>query len=51
MRNAVGGQMDRATINNGAFDCERVMRAGMRGSQMVPCGECLLGILFANRPL
>lgn len=46
----VGGQGERS-INREAGDGEGVMEAGMCGSQMVPCGECLPVILFANRSL
>lgn len=41
----------RASINREAGDCEGVTETGMRGGQMVPCGECLPVILFANRSL
>lgn len=48
----VGGWVDRrVSINREARDGEGVTEAGICGSQMVPCGECLPVILFANRSL
>lgn len=41
----------KTSINRGGDDGEGVMKAGMCGSQMVPCGKCLPVILFANRSL
>lgn len=46
-----GWMARRASINRETSDGEGVMKAGMCGSQMVPCGECLPVILFANRSL
>lgn len=47
----VGGWTGEQSINREAGDGEGVMEAGMCGSQMVPCGEYLPVILFANRSL
>lgn len=52
LQDAMCGWVDRrASINREGGDGEGVMEAGMCGSQMVPCGECLPVILFANRSL
>lgn len=52
LQDAMCGWLDRrVSINRETGDGEGVMEAGMCGSQMVPCGECLPVILFANRSL
>lgn len=51
-RSSVCGRVDQRTaINRSRWCGDGALEAGICGCQMVPCGECLPVILFANRSL